>query len=78
MEWKRGEAPHFDACIRYLNEDPWERLRKIKRSLKKTKVVMLLRGKNIVGYRHYSDDVVEAFIKRYLRTAWTSSGYSMR
>jgi len=54
----------FDACIRYLNEDPWERLRKIKRSLKKTKVVMLLRGKNIVGYRHYSDGVVEAFIKR--------------
>jgi len=54
----------FDSCIRYLNEDPWERLRKIKRSLKKTKVVMLLRGKNIVGYRHYSDDVVEAFVKR--------------
>ncbi len=54
----------FDSCIRYLNEDPWERLRKIKRSLKKTKVVMLLRGKNIVGYKHYSDDVVEAFVKR--------------
>lgn len=54
----------FDSCIRYLNEDPWERLRKIKRSLKKTLVVMLLRGKNLVGYRHYADDVVEEFVKR--------------
>jgi len=54
----------FDSCIRYLNEDPWERLRKIKRGLKKTKVVMLLRGKNLVGYRHYSDEVVESFVKR--------------
>jgi pyruvate carboxylase subunit B len=54
----------FDSCIRYLNEDPWERLRKIKRTLKKTKVVMLLRGKNLVGYRHYSDDVVEEFVKK--------------
>lgn len=54
----------FDSCIRYLNEDPWERLKKIKRSLKKTKVVMLLRGKNLVGYRHYPEDVVEAFVRR--------------
>lgn len=54
----------FDVAIRYLNEDPWERLRKIKRSLKKTKVVMLLRGKNLVGYKHYSDEVVEAFVKK--------------
>ncbi|MDI9643893.1 MAG: pyruvate carboxylase subunit B, partial [Candidatus Verstraetearchaeota archaeon] len=54
----------FDSCMRYLNEDPWERLRKIKRGLKKTNVVMLLRGKNLVGYRHYSDDVIEAFVKR--------------
>jgi pyruvate carboxylase subunit B len=54
----------FDSCIRYLNEDPWERLRKIKRCLQRTKVVMLLRGKNLVGYRHYSDDVIEAFVKR--------------
>src|SRR5512137_552209 len=54
----------FDSCIRYLNEDPWDRLRKIKRSLKKTKVVMLLRGKNLVGYRHYSDEVIEEFVKR--------------
>lgn len=54
----------FDVAIRYLNEDPWERLRKIKRSLKKTKVVMLLRGKNLVGYKHYPDEVVEAFVKK--------------
>jgi pyruvate carboxylase subunit B len=53
----------FDSCMRYLNEDPWERLKKIKRILKKTKVVMLLRGKNLVGYRHYADDVIEAFVK---------------
>jgi pyruvate carboxylase subunit B len=54
----------FDSCIRYLNEDPWERLRKIKRALRKTKVVMLLRGKNLVGYRHYANDVIESFVKR--------------
>lgn len=54
----------FDVAIRYMNEDPWERLRKIKRALKKTKVVMLLRGKNLVGYKHYSDEVVEAFVKK--------------
>jgi pyruvate/oxaloacetate carboxyltransferase len=54
----------FDSCIRYLNEDPWERLRKIKRALKNTKVVMLLRGKNLVGYRHYSDEVIEEFVKK--------------
>jgi len=54
----------FDSCIRYLNEDPWERLRSIKRALKKTKVVMLLRGKNLVGYRHYASDVIEAFVKK--------------
>lgn len=54
----------FDVAIRYLNEDPWERLRKIKRALKKTKVVMLLRGKNLVGYKHYSDEIVEAFVKK--------------
>ncbi|MEM2450001.1 MAG: pyruvate carboxylase subunit B [Candidatus Methanomethylicaceae archaeon] len=54
----------FDVAIRYLNEDPWERLRKIKRALKKTKVVMLLRGKNLVGYKHYPDEVVEVFVKK--------------
>ncbi|MGQ9759596.1 MAG: pyruvate carboxylase subunit B [Candidatus Methanomethylicaceae archaeon] len=54
----------FDSCIRYLNEDPWDRLRKIKRGLKKTKVVMLLRGKNLVGYKHYPDEVIDAFVKK--------------
>lgn len=54
----------FDVCLRYLKEDPWERLRKFKDHAKNTKLEMLLRGQNIVGYRHYSDDVVEAFVKR--------------
>jgi pyruvate carboxylase subunit B len=52
----------FDTCIRFLNEDPWERLRSIKRAAKATPVQMLLRGQNLVGYRHYSDDVVEKFV----------------
>ncbi|RCX08900.1 oxaloacetate decarboxylase alpha subunit [Anaerobacterium chartisolvens] len=52
----------FDSCLRYLNEDPWERLRKIKAKLKKTKLQMLLRGQNILGYKHYSDDVVRKFV----------------
>ena len=54
----------FDTCMRYLNEDPWERLDKIKQVLKNTKTQMLLRGQNLVGYRHYADDVVEEFIKK--------------
>ena len=45
----------FDSCLRYLNEDPWERLRKIKSHLKRTKLQMLLRGQNLLGYHHYSD-----------------------
>lgn len=53
----------FDTCIRYLNEDPWERLRKIKAAAKKTPIQMLLRGQNLVGYRHYADDVVEKFVE---------------
>ena len=53
----------FDTCIRYLNEDPWERLRLIKKAAKKTPIQMLLRGQNLVGYRHYSDDVVEKFVQ---------------
>ncbi|MET3557610.1 oxaloacetate decarboxylase alpha subunit [Streptococcus rupicaprae] len=52
----------FDACVRYLNEDPWERLRAIKAKATKTPLQMLLRGQNLLGYRHYADDVVEAFI----------------
>lgn len=54
----------FDTCMRFLNEDPWIRLDQIKSRLKKTPVQMLLRGQNLVGYRHYTDDVVEAFVKK--------------
>ncbi|MCS3922970.1 sodium-extruding oxaloacetate decarboxylase subunit alpha [Methanosalsum natronophilum] len=54
----------FDTCIRYLNEDPWVRLREIKQHMRKTKAQMLLRGQNLVGYRHYSDDVVEKFVSK--------------
>lgn len=54
----------FDSCLRFLNEDPWERLRKIKEKAKKTPLQMLLRGQNILGYRHYADDVVEYFVQK--------------
>lgn len=54
----------FDACLRFLNEDPWERLRKVRAVCKKTKLQMLFRGQNILGYRHYSDDVVDMFCKK--------------
>ena len=54
----------FDVCLRFLKEDPWERLRKFKEAAKNTKLEMLLRGQNVVGYRHYADDVVEEFVKR--------------
>ncbi len=54
----------FDACLRFLKEDPWERLSKLKAALPKTPLQMLLRGQNLLGYRHYSDDVVRAFVKR--------------
>lgn len=54
----------FDAAMRFLDEDPWGRLRKIRKRLKKTKTQMLMRGQNIVGYRHYSDEVVREFVKR--------------
>jgi pyruvate carboxylase subunit B len=54
----------FDACIRFLKEDPWERLRKLKAGLPNTRLQMLLRGQNLLGYRHYSDDVVRAFVAK--------------
>ena len=54
----------FDACIRYLGEDPWERIRALKKAMPNTKQQMLLRGQNLLGYRHYADDVVEAFVER--------------
>ena len=54
----------FDACIRFLGEDPWDRLRKIRAAVKNTKLQMLFRGQNILGYRHYADDVVEYFVQK--------------
>ncbi|MCL6635091.1 MAG: acetyl-CoA carboxylase biotin carboxyl carrier protein [Peptococcaceae bacterium] len=54
----------FDVCLRYLNEDPWERLRLLKKHIRRTPLQMLLRGQSLVGYQHYPDDVVEAFIAR--------------
>ncbi len=53
----------FDSCIRYLNEDPWERLRSLREKVKNTRLQMLLRGQNLVGYRHYADDVLREFIR---------------
>ena len=54
----------FDACLRFLNEDPWERLRTLRKGLPNTKLQMLLRGQNILGYKHYADDVVDFFVKK--------------
>ena len=59
----RGGAT-FDTCIRYLNEDPWERLRNLKSEFNKTPIQMLLRGQNLVGYKHYPDDVVTKFVEK--------------
>lgn len=58
----------FDSSIRYLNEDPWERLRALKKAVKKTPLQMLLRGQNLVGYRHYSDDIVVKFVEHAAET----------
>lgn len=54
----------FDACIRYLGEDPWDRIRELKKAMPRTQQQMLLRGQNLLGYRHYADDVVEKFVER--------------
>ena len=54
----------FDSCLRYLNEDPWERLRRIRAEVKNTKLQMLFRGQNMLGYRHYADDLVEYFVQK--------------
>ena len=54
----------FDACLRFLHEDPWQRLRTIREHVKNTKLQMLFRGQNILGYRHYADDVVEYFVQK--------------
>ncbi len=54
----------FDACVRFLREDPWERLKKLRKALPNSRIQMLLRGQNLLGYRHYSDDVVQAFVQK--------------
>ena len=54
----------FDACLRFLKEDPWDRLRLLRKGFKNTKMQMLLRGQNILGYAHYADDVVEYFVQK--------------
>lgn len=54
----------FDSCMRFLNEDPWERLRVLRKAMPNTKLQMLLRGQNILGYKHYADDVVDLFVKK--------------
>ena len=54
----------FDACMRFLGEDPWERLRTLRKALPNTKLQMLLRGQNLLGYRHYADDMVDAFCRK--------------
>ena len=58
-----GGAP-FDACLRFLDEDPWDRLRTLKKHMPKTPLQMLFRGQNMLGYRHYADDVVEYFVQK--------------
>jgi len=65
----------FDACLRYLKEDPWERLKKLKRALPNTPIQMLLRGQNLLGYRHYPDDVVRALCTKQLKMASRSSAF---
>ncbi len=54
----------FDSCMRFLNEDPWERLRALRKAMPNTKLQMLFRGQNILGYKHYADDVVDEFVKK--------------
>ena len=61
----------FDSCLRFLNEDPWERLRVLKSYLKKTPIQMLLRGQNLLGYRHYADDLVEKFVEKSIENGVT-------
>ncbi len=63
----------FDASLRFLKEDPWERLRKFRDGFKNTKLQMLFRGQNILGYRPYADDVVEYFVQKSVATESTSS-----
>lgn len=59
----------FDSCIRFVNDDPWERLRKFKAAFKRTPLRMLLRGQNLVGYQQYPDDIVEKFVELAVKMA---------
>lgn len=68
----------FDACVRFLKEDPWERLAKLRKALPNSRIQMLLRGQNLLGYRHYSDDVVQAFVQNQLIMVLTCSVFLMR
>ena len=61
----------FDSCLRYLGEDPWERLRKIRKHMPNTRLQMLLRGQNLLGYKHYADDVVDEFVKKSIKNGIT-------
>ena len=63
----------FDVCLRFLNEDPWERLRKIRAAMPNTKLQMLLRGQNILGYKHYSDDIVRRFVRAAVKSGAMAS-----
>ena len=60
-------GPTFDACLRFLNEDPWDRLRKLRKAMPNTKLQMLLRAQNLLGYKHYADDVVDEFVKKAIQ-----------
>lgn len=68
----------FDSCLRYLNEDPWERLRVLRKALPNSKLQMLFRGQNILGYKHYADDVVDEFCRLSIKTVSILFVYSMR
>ena len=57
----------FDSCLRFLDEDPWERLRQLRKAMPNTRLQMLLRGQNLLGYKHYADDVVDAFVRLTLK-----------
>ncbi|EFT55751.1 methylmalonyl-CoA carboxyltransferase 5S subunit [Cutibacterium acnes HL027PA2] len=67
----------FDSCIRFLNEDPWERLRTFRKLLPNSRLQMLLRGQNLLGYRHYNARSSTSLSRSRPRTAWTCSGCSM-
>ena len=67
----------YDCCLRFLNEDPWDRLKIFKKHFKNTKLQMLLRGKNLVGYKEYSDEIISLFIKNSSNMVLISLEYSM-